>query len=182
MNLVKRVAAAATGTVILAAVFAPVSAADPYTHLKSEIDAARNAAGCQPLQLDAVLGDISQRVAGETDAYVRHVATNFPTSGELDSRSTGSGGLLGLMRQRGYGTNNVKLLSGYADEFTGGNGDNEAKAVKAAVLEGLDTAALSDCTTYTKYGLAAINNDSPEGFPSMPPRAYSVTAVVLAGV
>jgi hypothetical protein len=41
---------------------------------------------------------------------------------------------------------------------------------------------LTNCTKYTKYGLAAINNDqSPQGWPSTVPRSFSVAVVVVAG-
>jgi hypothetical protein len=83
------------------------------------------------------------------------------------------------MREAGYNTNKARLLLGYGDYRVGGAGDNEAKAVKATVLQGLGFGTLSDCS-YTKYGLSAINDDSSQGWPSTAPRTYTVTAVVVA--
>jgi hypothetical protein len=84
------------------------------------------------------------------------------------------------MRESGYSAAKARLLIGYGDYRTGGTGDNEAKAIRGTVLEGLGFEALPDCT-YTKYGVSAINDDSSQGWPSTAPRTYTVTAVVLAG-
>jgi hypothetical protein len=179
LRLMKRVAMTMTASAILAVHLAAPSAADPTTHLKSEIDAARRDAGCPPLQLDPILNDVSQRVTGETDDYVRHAARELPTSGEIDLLSTGSGGVLKVLRERGYHTNKVRLLSGFGDNRAGGAGDNEAKAIKALVLEGQGFDVLSDCT-YTRYGVSALNDDSSQGWPSTTPRAYAVASAVVA--
>ena len=93
---------------------------------------------------------------------------------------SGSGGLLQVLRESGVGTNKARLLSGYGDYRIGGPGDDEAKAIKAAVLQGLGFQVLPDCT-YTRYGLSAINDDSSQGWPSSAPRTYAVTTVVVAG-
>jgi len=181
LKFMKRVALGTAAMAILATLFAPISAADPTAHLKSEIDAARSESGCGPLQLDPILNAISQRVAHEADDYVRHAATTLPTTGEIDLRPTGTGGVLRVMREYGDNTNSARLLNGYGDYRTGGTGDNEDKAIKAAVLQGLGSEALSNCTAYTKYGLSAINDSGQEGWPSTEPRPFSVAAVVLAG-
>lgn len=182
INLIKRVALSITATAILALLFAPISAADPTTHLKSEIDAARRESGCPPLQLDPVVNDVTQHVNRQVDEYVRHAPTarGLPTTGEIDAVATGRGGVLQALRESGYSTSKAKLLSGYGDYRTGGTGGNEAKAVKATVLEGLAFRALADCA-YTKYGVSAINDDSSQGWPSTPPRTYTVTTVLLVG-
>lgn len=159
---------------------APPASADPTTHLKSETDAARSESGCPPLKLDPVLNTISQRIAHEVDDYVRHAATTtLPTTGEIDLMATGSGGLLKVMRESGYSTNKAKLLNGFGDQNVGGPGDNEYKAIRSLVLEGLSFEALPDCG-YTKYGLSAINDNNTQGWPSSPPKTYSVAVVVLA--
>jgi hypothetical protein len=160
--------------------FAPAASADPTTHLKTEIDASRSESGCPPLRSDTRLNNVSQRVAHEIDDYVRHATTSFPTTGENDLLSTGTGGLLPVMREAGYNTNKAKLLLGYGDGRMGGTGDNEAKAIKVAVLQGLGSEAIPDCG-YTQYGFSAINDDNQGGWPSTAPRVFSVTAVVLAG-
>ena len=165
---------------VVALLFAPSAAADPTSHLKSEIDATRGESGCPPLRSDTRLNNVSQRVAHEIDDYVRHASTSFPTTGENDLLSTGTGGLLPVMREAGYNTNKAKLLLGYGDGRMGGTGDNEAKAIKVAVLQGLGSEVIPDCG-YTRYGLSTINDDNQGGWPSTPPRAFSVTAVVLAG-
>jgi hypothetical protein len=175
-----RVASSVTATAALAILFAPTSAADPTAHLKSEIDAARSESGCPPLQLDTRLNDVSQRVTHETDDYVKHALRFLPTTGENDLLASGNGGVLRVMRETGYNTNKAKLLLGYADNRTGGTGDNETKAIKGAVLEGLAFEALPDCG-YTKYGLSALGDDSSQGWPSTRPRTYALTTVVLAG-
>ena len=69
---------------------------------------------------------------------------------------------------------------GYGDPRTGGPGDNEAKAIKAVVLEGQGYEAFTDCA-YTKYGLSAVTDDSSQGWPSTAPRTYAVATVVLSG-
>jgi hypothetical protein len=180
MQLVKRVALSITATAALAISFAPTSAADPTAHLKAEIDAARSESGCPPLQLDPVLNGVSLRVAHEMDDYVRHSSSFLPTGGEGPPVVEASGGVLRVMREAGYSTAKAKLLEGYGDYRTGGTGDNEAKAIKGTVLQGLGFEVLPDCT-YTKYGISAINDDSSQGWPSTPPRTYAVTAVVMAG-
>lgn len=171
-----------TATAVLSTLLAPTSVADPTTHLKSEIDAARSESGCPPLQSEPRLNNVSQRVAHEADDYVRHVATNLPTTGENDALplGTGAGGVLRILREAGYHTNKVKLLQGYGDDQMGGTRDIEAKAIRATVLQGLGFEALTDCG-FKKYGLSAVNDDGSQGSPSTPPRTYVVTAVVLAG-
>jgi hypothetical protein len=176
----KRVALSVTATAILAISFAPTSAADPTAHLQAEIDAARSESGCPPLQLDPVLNAVSQRVAHEVDDYVRHSSRDLPTSGEGPPVALASGGVLRVMRESGYNTTKAKLLVGYGDYRTGGAGDNEAKAIKGTVLQGLGFEVLPDCT-YTKYGVSAINDDSSQGWPSTAPRTYTVSTVVVAG-
>jgi hypothetical protein len=168
-----------TAMAMVAVHLAPPSAADPTAHLKSEIDDARRDAGCPPLQLDPILSDVSQRVTGETDDYARHAARELPTSGEVDLLPTGSGGVLKVLRERGYHTNKVRLLSGFGDNRAGGEGDDEAKAIKALVLEGWGLDVLSDCT-YTRYGVSALNDDSSQGWPSTAPRAYAVASAIVA--
>jgi len=162
-------------------VLAPASAADPTSHLKSEIDAARSESGCQALQLDPVLTNVAQRVAREMNDYVSYNSRGLPITNEADLLPTGSGGVLRAMREAGYNTSKAKLLVGYGDHRTGGAGDNEAKAIKGAVLEGRGFEALPDCT-YTKYGLSALNDDAKgQGWPSTAPRTYAVASVLLAG-
>jgi hypothetical protein len=123
---------------------------------------------------------VSQRAVREADDYVKHILRSLPTTNEIDLQANGSGGVLRVMRESGYNTNKAKLLEGYGDYRMGGTRDNEGKAVRTAVLEGLGIDAFSDCA-YTNYGLAAINDDSNEGWPSTAPRTFTVTAVLLAG-
>jgi hypothetical protein len=179
LRLMNRVAMTITASTIVAVHLAAPSAADPTTHLRSEIDAARSDEGCPPLQLDPILNDVSQRVSGEVDDYVRHAAQELPTSGEIDLLPTGAGGVLRVLRERGYHTNKVRLLSGFGDNLTGGSGDNETKAIKGLVLEGSGLDVLSDCT-YTRYGVSALNDDGSQGWPSTASRAYAVTSAVIA--
>jgi hypothetical protein len=182
MKRVTRAALCITATAISALTFAATSAADPDMHLQSEIDAARSEAGCPPLQLDPVLNDLSRRIVGETDSYVKHAARALPTTNEIDLIPTGSGGLLKAMRQSGYNTQVARLLSGYGDYNEGGNqaDDLEKRAIKDLILEGLAFDTFTDCR-YTKYGFDIISDNSSQGWPSTPPRAFSVAAAVLAG-
>lgn len=167
-----------TGSAI--AIAAP-SRADATTQLQSEIDSARSDSGCPPLHVDPILTSVSQRIARETDDYVKHKANFLPTTNEIDLVPHGLGGLLRVMREMGSNTNKAKLLAGYGDEKTGGPGDNLAKAIKGAVLQGLGFEALPDCG-YTRYGVSAIDDvDTSQGWPSTPPRTFAVTVVVLAG-
>jgi hypothetical protein len=172
MKAVGRVAVSITATIVSLVSVAPVATADPTTHTKAEIDAARGETGCPAFQADPVLADVSQRTAHEVDGYVRHDARFLPTTLDTD--------LLKALREVGYNTANARLLNGYGDYRTGGPGDNEAKAIKGAVLQGQGFDALSDCTL-TKYGVSAINGGGSEGWPSSAPRTYSVVVVVLAG-
>jgi hypothetical protein len=172
MKTVRRVAMSVTATLVSLISAAPVAAADPTTHTKAEVDAARGQAGCPPFQVDPVLTDVSQRTAHEVDDYVRHAATFLPTTLDTD--------LLKALRETGYNTSNARLLNGYGDYRTGGAGDNEAKAIKGAVLQGWGLEALPDCSL-TKYGISAINGGGSEGWPSTAPRTYAVVVVVLAG-
>lgn len=119
------------------------------------------------------------------DTWVKHSARVLPTTGELDLVPNGSGGLLEAMRQLGYSTAQAKLISGYGDYRVGDTGDNqggdyETEAIKGTVLEGLGMQVLPDCK-YTKYGVGVINDDSSEGWPSTPPRTFSVATAILAG-
>jgi hypothetical protein len=171
MKLIKRVALSITATSILTIFLAPISMADPTAHLKSEIDAARSESGCPPFQLDPLLDDVSHTIARETDEYVRHTARSFPATGDAD--------LLRVLRESGSTIVKARLLEGYGDPNMGGPGDNEAKAVKATVVEGLAFGVFPDCT-YTKYGFSGINDDSSQGWPSTAPRPYTVTALVVA--
>ena len=179
MQHIRQVVLSITATASLPIFFAPISAADPTTHLKSEIDDARSASGCPALQLDPVLNEISQRIGRETVDYVKHTGTFLPTNGEIDAVPSGSGGLLQVMRESGYSATKAKLLAGYGDYRMGGTGDNEAKAIKGTVLEGLGLEVLPDCA-YTKYGVSTINEDSSQGWPSTAARTFTVTTVVLA--
>jgi hypothetical protein len=182
-NLAKisaRIISTTTVTAVGLILAAPTSAADPTAHLKSEIDAARSESGCPPLQSDRRLSNVSERAAHEIDDYVKHSARSLPITGENDALASGAGGVLATMREAGYNTNKAKLLLGYGDSRTGGAGDNEAKAVKTAVLQGLGFDAIPDCS-YTKYGLSAINEPNNQGWPSTPPKAYAVSVVLLAG-
>lgn len=178
----KRVILSITAATVSAALLAPAATADPTAHLKSEIDAARRDSGCPPLELDPIVNDVTASVNRQVDEYVRHAPTarTLPPTGEIDLVATGRGGVLQALRESGYHTSKAKLLSGYGDYRTGGPGDNEAKAIRGTVLEGFASGALGDCG-YTKYGLNAINDDSHEGWPSTPPRTYTVTSVVLVG-
>lgn len=124
------------------------------------------------MQLDPTLSDVSQRTASETDDYIRHTARFLPITGDTD--------VVRVLRESGYNTVKAKLLLGYADYRTGGTGDNEAKAIKGAVLEGQAFEVFPDCV-YKKYGVSAINDDSNQGWPSTAPRSYAVTTVVVAG-
>ena len=181
-EFIKRVALSTAAATVVAMVLAPVSAADATTNLKSAIDAARSDSGCPALASDPVLTTIAERAARELDDYVRHDARNLPITGENPTLPTGVGGLLRVLREYGYGTNNARLLTGYGDSRVGGPGDDEAKAIKYTVIEGFAFEALNDCTSYTKYGLSTINDDhAAEGWPSTPPRTFSVAIVVLAG-
>jgi hypothetical protein len=157
---------------LLPVLAAPTAAATPTTHLKSEIDSARGATGCPPLQLDPALNGVSEDTTREVDEYVRHAGRFLPPSNDKD--------LLQVLRDAGYSTVRARLLIGYGDPRTGGPGDNEAKAIKAAVLEGQGYEAFTDCA-YTKYGLSAVTDDSSQGWPSTAPRTYAVAPVVLSG-
>lgn len=182
LSFAERAAIGGAAVAILASLCAPTAVADPTTATRAAIDAARSEAGCPPLQSDPVLDSIATRVTHEVSDYVRHDATSFPTTGEVDPVTTGSGGVLRLMREAGYNTNRAKLLSGYGDPRMGGKGDIETKAVKAAILEGQGFEVFSDCR-YNRYGASAVvvNDGGGQGWPSSAPRNYAVAQVLVAG-
>lgn len=160
----------------------PPSAAEPPGSLGSLLDAVRAEYGCPPLQVDPVLNNVSRRIAGENADYVSHSprSRTLPTAGEIPLLPTGTEGLLQVLREAGYNTNKTRLLIGYGDDSMGGGGDRNAKAVLSAVVEGKALGALSDCA-YTKYGFGAVNNaDISQGFPSVPPKPFSLISVVVA--
>jgi hypothetical protein len=176
MRITQRVALSITVTAILTIFLAPISMADPTTRLKSEIDAARSASGCPPFQLDTLLNDVSHNIARNTDEYVRHTSSFMPASPNAPS---GDADLMRILRESGSRIVKAKLIEGYGDPNTGGPGDNEAKAIKATVMEGSAFGVFPDCA-YTKYGFSAINDDGSQGWPSTAPRQYTVTALVVA--
>ncbi|WP_319449705.1 MULTISPECIES: hypothetical protein [unclassified Mycobacterium] len=137
---------------VLATWVAPTAAADATTALKSEVDSARAAAGCPPLQSDPILDGVAQRANSETDSNILHTARFIPFEDPMP-----------VLRDLGYNTSKAKMLVGY--------GDVEAKANRGVVVEGY--AAIPDCS-YTKYGVNALSDgDGDQG--------YVLAAVVLAG-
>lgn len=183
IKVATRAVLSATITGTLAVVFSSLSAADPPASLESLLDAARAEYGCPALQLDPVLNNVSHRIAGENADYVSHNprSRTLPTSGEIPLLPTGSEGLLQVLREAGYNTNKTRLLIGYGDDSMGGPADKNAKAVMSAVVEGKALGAFSDCA-YTKYGVGAVDNaDISQGWPSMPPKAFTLISVVVAG-
>jgi hypothetical protein len=159
-------------------VLAPIAVAqDPAANLKAAIDAARSDGGCPPFQNDAILNDVSARATHEVDAWINHTGKTLPVS---DTIVPGVPGLMQALREKGYNPGKAKMLSGYGDYRTGGPGDNEAKAIAAALLQGEAYAVFSDCS-YKKYGLSALSDDSPQGWPSAPPRSYFLTTVTVTG-
>ena len=177
MNLLKRLAATAVAMVGLATMNAPTSAADPTSDLRSQVDAARSEAGCAPFQLDPLLNDVAQHTSRDMDAWVNHTGLDLPM---LDTTVPQFTSLTGTLRQSGYNPRKARILAGYGDPNMGGPGDNEFKAIKAAVLQGMGFDVFTDCG-YTKYGLGIVNDDSSQGWPSTAPTAYSVTVVTVAG-
>ena len=171
MKLMKLAALSIAATAVLTIFLAPISVADPTANLQSELDAARSESGCPPFQLDPLLNDISHNAAQQNDEYVRGAARFLPPTTDKD--------LMRVLREADSKIIKAKLITGYGDPRTGGPGDNESKAIKGAVVEGLAYGVFSDCT-YTKYGFSAINDDSSQGWPSTAPRTYSVTSVVVA--
>jgi len=173
-----RVSVGATAAAMLASVLAPTAASqDPVANLKAAVDAARSEGGCPPFHNDAILNDVSVRATREIDAWINHTGKVLPIS---DTIVPGVPGLMQALREKGYNPGKAKMLSGYGDYRTGGPGDNEAKAIAAALLQGEANAVFSDCS-YTKYGLSGVSDDSPQGWPSSPPRSYFLTTVTVAG-
>lgn len=182
INVGTRALLSTTVTATLGIIFSSLSAADPPASLGSLLNAARAEYGCTPLQLDPVLNDVSHRITAETADFLSFSpnALTLPITGEVPLVRTARGGLLQTLREAGYNTNNARLLSGFGDDHTGGAGDNNAKAVKMVILKGEATDAFSNCS-YTKYGAAAVDSDISQGAPSVPPKAFTVISVVVAG-
>ena len=61
----------------------PTAGASPTTHLKSEVDSARGATGCLPLQTDSALNSVSEDTTREVDEYIRHAGRFLPPSPEF---------------------------------------------------------------------------------------------------
>lgn len=177
MKLVSHVALGITATATLAIVFAPTSAADLTTRLKSAIDAARSEAGCPPFESDPVLNDVSQRAIREVAGWINHTGTVIPPE---DTGLIPANSIPAVLIKAGYTPLKSRLLNGYGDYLTGGTGDNEAKAIKATVLQGLSLEVFSDCT-YRKYGFSALTDDGSQGSPSSIPKSFTVTLVIVAG-
>jgi len=173
-----RLSIGATASAVLAALLSPVAVAqDQAANLRAAIDAARMDGGCPPFQSDPVLNDVSDRVTHDVDAWVNHTGKALPVS---DTIVPGVPTVTQALREKGYSPSKVKMLSGYGDNRTGGRGNNETKAIKAALLQGEANVVFSDCQ-YTKYGLSAMSDDSPQGWPSAPPRSFFVTTVTIIG-
>lgn len=187
MRLIKRVIAVSTATAAFGLYLAPTSPADSTSQLKNEIDAARSEAGCPPLQTEPILTDASQRIAEQASAWVNHTARELPVADYADRAITlhpdGPRTIQSFLRELGYNPAELRLLQGYADHTTGGrrnaSADNETKAIKGAVLEGKALDVFANCR-YVKYGLATINDDGSQGWPSTVPKSYSITAVIVA--
>jgi hypothetical protein len=177
MKLLRHAALSITATATLAIAFAPTSAADLTTRLKSAIDAARSDAGCPPFESDRVLNDVSQRAIREVAGWINHTGTVIPPE---DTGLIPANSIPAVLIKSGYTPLKARLLNGYGDYLTGGNGDNDAKAIKAAVLQGMSYEVFSDCT-YTKYGFSTLNDDGSQGSPSSIPKSFTVTLVIIAG-
>lgn len=158
--------------VAMVAVFCsvPTAYADTADVLKAALDAARSEAGCPPLQLDPKLTEITDKTAKEVHGWVTHTGRFLPTEDAT---------VMAVLRKADYKTLKARMLSGYADDQTGGPGSHEDKAVKATVLQGLSFEVFGDCS-YTKYGMSAISDDGSQGSPSTPPRSFIATSAIVA--
>jgi hypothetical protein len=166
-----RTAAGIVGTVLVAGLCGAVPAhADTLDGLKAALDAARSEAGCPPFQLDPKLTEVTDRTVHEVDGWVSHSGTVLPIE---DST------VMAAIRQANYKTVKARMLSGYADDQTGGTGSYDDKAIKATVLQGLSFEVWSDCS-YAKYGMSALSNDGSQGSPSTAPRSFTITSVIVA--
>lgn len=166
-----QIAAGVLGMVFLGMVgAAPLARADTVDTLKAAIDAAHREAGCPPLQLDSRLTEVTDRAVHEVHGWVTHTGTFLPVE---DST------VMSVLRKADYKTVKARMLSGYADDLTGGRGSYEDKAVKSAILQGLSFEVLGDCS-YTKYGMSALSDDGSQGSPSTAPRSFTITSAILA--
>lgn len=166
-----RVPAGLIGAVLLVAVSGVVPAhADTVDVLKSAIDAVHREGGCAPLQWEPRLAELTERTVHEVQGWVTHTATSLPVEDTT---------LMSELRRLDYRTLKARMLSGYADDLTGGAGSYQDKAIKATILQGRSFDVLGDCS-YTKFGTSALSDDGSQGWPSTPPKSFAVTSVVLA--
>ena len=166
-----RAAAGIAGTVVLAAVCGVAPArADSVDALKTALDAARAEAGCPPFQPDPKLTEVTERTAHEVQGWVSHSGKVLPIEDNT---------VMAVLSAVNYKTVKARILSGYADDQTGGTGSYADKAIKATILQGLSFEVLADCS-YTKYGMSALSDDGSQGSPSIAPKSFAITSVIVA--
>lgn len=135
------------------AVCTPLARADPAPDLKDAVVSARSSQGCGPLRYDPIAEQAAAITNNATDDYLLHRARNAPVSDPMP-----------ILKDLGSSAEKAFMLQG--------SGNNDADAIKGAILEGYAAEVLSDCT-YTDFGVSRLQNAES---------GYSLIVVVLTGM
>lgn len=145
--------------VVAGLVLAPPAAADPVADLREAVASARSETSCGPLQYHPTVEQAAGVFNEMTDDYLSHTATR------VQNKDTAPGSipdpLIGL-KNLGYGGTHAYLLQGAKQD--------EALAIKGALLQGYASGTISDCS-FTDFGVDMRRNQRT---------GYSLAAVVLA--
>lgn len=140
-------------------VLAPPAQADPAVDLREAIVSARSETLCGPLSYHSTVEQAAGVFNQMTDDYLSHTATR------VQNKDTAPGSIpdpLPGLKNLGYGGTKAYLLQGAQK--------SEARAIKATLLQGYATSAISDCA-YTDFGVDMRRNHRT---------GYDLAAVVLA--
>lgn len=144
---------------LAALALAPTVAADPLSGLREAFAAARAGTSCEPLRYDPIVEQAARVFNEMTDDYLNHDATR------VQNKDTTPGSIpdpLPGLKTLGYSGTKAYLVQGAQQD--------QARAIKALLLQGQALNKISDCT-YTDFGVdMRFNADS----------GYHLAAVVLA--
>ncbi len=138
---------------------APPVSADPLTDLREAFAAARAGTSCEPLRYDPIVEQAARVFNQMTDDYLNHDATR------VQNKDTTPGSIpdpLPGLNTLGYGGTKAYLVQGAQQD--------QARAIKALLLQGQALNKISDCT-YTDFGVDMRFNANS---------GYHLAAVVLA--
>ena len=148
-----------TAALLAASALASPVAADPVSDLREAFAAARAGTSCKPLRYDPTVEQAARVFNKMTDDYLNHDAVR------VQNKDTTPGSIpdpLPGLKTLGYDGTKAYLVQGAQQD--------QARAIKALLLQGDALNKISDCT-YTDFGVdMRFNADS----------GYHLAAVVLA--